>query len=252
MSGPALLVFADSLAFHGPTGPMPADDPRLWPNIAADTLGGRALLFAGAGWTARDAWWSLTGDPNVWAALPAIDAIVLAVGSMDTLPSPLPTYLRTGLRYVRPDPLRRLTRRAYTAIQPSLARAFGGRPVVLPAALTVRYLDQTLGAIRSLRPELPAFAILPAVHRAASYGYVHTGYGPATAAIAAWGHRRGVPLLDLAALTRTHVLGGEGNPDGIHWGWQAHAAVGEGMAKLVAEGCPDFPMPVRPVGHPGP
>ncbi|HKN97443.1 MAG TPA: SGNH/GDSL hydrolase family protein, partial [Pseudonocardiaceae bacterium] len=148
MSGPTLLVFADSLAFHGPTGPMPADDPRLWPNVAADRLGGRALLFAGAGWTARDAWWSLTGDPNVWATLPVIDALVLAVGSMDTLPSPLPTYLRTGLRYVRPDRLRRLTRRTYLAVQPALARAFGGRPVVLPAALTVRYLDQTLGAIR--------------------------------------------------------------------------------------------------------
>ncbi|HKN97724.1 MAG TPA: diglucosylglycerate octanoyltransferase, partial [Pseudonocardiaceae bacterium] len=210
------------------------------------------LLFAGAGWTARDAWWSLTGDPNVWATLPVIDALVLAVGSMDTLPSPLPTYLRTGLRYVRPDRLRRLTRRTYLAVQPALARAFSGRPVVLPAALTVRYLDQTLGAIRALRPDLPAFAILPATHRAASYGFVHTGYAPAVTAITAWGRRRGVPLLDLAALTRTHVFSGAGNPDGMHWGWPAHVAVGEAMAKLVADGCPDFPMAVRPTGLPGP
>jgi lysophospholipase L1-like esterase len=233
---PTLLVLADSLAFHGPVGPMPSDDPRLWPNIAAIGLGGQALLFAGAGWTARDAWWALAGDPNLWAALPKIDALVLAVGSMDTLPSPLPTYFRTGLRYLRPDRLRRLARQGYTRAQPVLARAFGGRPVALPAALSVRYLDNTLDAIRALRPDLPAFAMLPATHRAASYGFVHSGYRPAADAIGQWGARRHVPLLDLAALTREHVFRGEGNPDGMHWGWDGHAAVGRALAALVSNG----------------
>lgn len=238
MTGPTLLVLADSLAFHGPTGPMPSDDARLWPNVAAHHLGGTAHLFAGMGWTAREAWWALTGDPNVWATLPGIDALVLGVGSMDTLPSPLPTYLRIGLRYLRPAPLRRHARQSYQRLQPVLARAWGGRPVALPAKLSAHYLDETLGAIRALRPELPVFAILPATHRAASYGYVHTGYGPAYRAIRAWGERRGVPLLDLAVLTREHVLGGAGNPDGMHWGWDGHAAVGEALAKLVSNACP--------------
>ncbi len=98
-----LLVVADSPAFHGPERPEPADEPRLWPNVAAAALGGRAELVAGFGWSARDAWWALTRDPRVWALLPRIDALVLGVGSMDTLPSPLPTPLREGLRYVRPD-----------------------------------------------------------------------------------------------------------------------------------------------------
>lgn len=235
--GPTVLVFADSLAFHGPARAMPADDPRLWPNVAAAKLGGRALLFAGVGWTARDVWWALAGDPNVWAALPKIDALVLAVGSMDTLPSPLPTYLRTGIRYLRPDRLRRLARQGYGVAQPVLAKALGGRPVALPAALSVRYLDNTLNAIRALRPDLPAVAVLPATHKAATYGFVHTGYGPAAAAIAAWGTRRDVPLLDLAALTHDHVFGGAGNPDGMHWGWAGHAAVGAAMADLVSNGC---------------
>ena len=58
----------------------------------------------------------------MWAQLPKADVLVLAVGSMDTLPSPLPTYLREGLRYLRPDPLRRwvagaLPRRAAVAGQ---------------------------------------------------------------------------------------------------------------------------------------
>lgn len=236
MNRPILLVLADSLAFHGPTKAMPSDEPRLWPNIMAGRLGGTALLFAGAGWTARDAWWALAGDPNIWAALPKIDALVLAVGSMDTLPSPLPTYFRTGLRYLRPDPLRRTARELYVRSLPVLSKALRGRPVALPAELSVRYLDDTVGAIRALRPELPAFAILPATHRASSYGFVHTGYTPAAAAIAAWGRRRDIPLLDLAALTKDHVVRGDGNPDGMHWGWAGHAAVGEAMAKLVSNG----------------
>lgn len=231
--GPTLLFFGDSLSFHGPDGPLPADDPRLWPNIAATALGGRTEIVAGFGWTARDAWWSLTGDPRVWPLLPRTDVLVLAVGSMDTLPSPLPTYLREGLRYLRPDWLRRLARRAYLAAQPWLARITRGRPVALPADLTVRYLDKTLQAIRAIRPDLPAVGVLPPVHRAQSYGLVHTGREPAVAAIRAWGALAGVPLLDLAELVTDHVLGGHGNPDGIHWGWDGHKIVGGALAELV-------------------
>jgi lysophospholipase L1-like esterase len=233
-AGPTLLVFGDSLAFHGPTGPMPADDPRLWPNIAAAELNGRTRLFSGFGWTARDAWWALAGDPNVWATLPEMDLMVLAVGSMDTLPSPLPTYLRNGLRYLRPDSLRRWARRAYLAAQPALSRLSGGRPVALPAALTVRYLDECLNSVRALRPTLPVVGILPATHRAPSYGFVHTGHRAAIAAIQDWGQRRDVPLLDLPRLTGGHIRGGRGNPDGMHWGWEGHQIVGHALSELVA------------------
>ena len=103
----------------------------------------------------------------------------------------------------------------------------------MPAALSVRYLDDTLNAIRALRPDLPAFAILPGTHRAASYGFVHTGYRPAADAIRQWGARRDVSLLDLAALTREHVFRGDGNPDGMHWGWEGHTEVGKAMAGLI-------------------
>lgn len=225
-----LLVFGDSLSFHGPDGPYSADDERLWPNRAAAVLGGRAELFAGSGWTARDAFWSLSGDPRVWAQLPKADLLVLAVGGMDTLPSPLPTYLREGLRYLRPDPLRRWARERYLTAQPWLARALRGRPVALPPALTVRYLDRVLTSIRVLRPDLPAVGVLPPVHRASSYGFVHTGRIGGAAAVRMWGERTGVPLLDLASLVGDHVLGGRGNPDGIHWGWEAHELVGKALA----------------------
>jgi lysophospholipase L1-like esterase len=236
---PHLLVFGDSLSFHGPEGPCPADEPRLWPNIAAAGLGGRADLVAGIGWTARDVWWSLTGDPRVWADLRRVDAVVLAIGSMDTLPSPLPTYLRTGLRYLRPDGVRRVVRGAYLAAQPKLSVALRGRPAVLPAKLTVHYLDQSVTALRALRPELPVFGMLPSVHRAAAYGGVHTARPGAAAAMASWAAAADVPLLDLAGVVGEHVLSGAGNPDGMHWGWAGHTAVGAAMAKLMAPALSD-------------
>lgn len=228
-----LLVFGDSLSFHGPAGPCAADEARLWPNVAADALGGGADLVAGFGWTARDLWWSLIGDPRVWADLRRVDAVVIAVGSMDPLPSPLPTYLRTGLRYLRPPWLRRKVRRAYLAAQPRLAVALRGRPVALPKKLTLHYLGKSVYALRVLRPDLPIVAILPSVHRAPSYGGVYTQRDATAEAIAAWGSRVEVPLLDLSAVVGDHVLGGEGNPDGMHWGWEGHTIVGKAMAALI-------------------
>jgi hypothetical protein len=112
--------------------------------------------------------------------------------------------------------------------------AFRGRPAVLPAKLTVQYLDTAVGALRVLRPELPIYGMLPSVHRAAAYGGVHTARPAAAAAMAAWGERAGVPLLDLQAVVGEHVLSGAGNPDGMHWGWPGHTAVGEAMSALLA------------------
>ncbi|QEX90253.1 hypothetical protein F6W99_01031 [Mycobacterium tuberculosis] len=57
---PALLVFADSLAYYGPTGGLPADDPRIWPNIVASQLDWDLELIGRIGWTCRDVWWAAT------------------------------------------------------------------------------------------------------------------------------------------------------------------------------------------------
>ena len=46
-------------------------------------------------------------------------------------------------------------------------------------------------------------------------------------------HESLVPLLDLAALTSAHVVGGHGNPDGMHWGWDAHQVVGAALAETI-------------------
>jgi hypothetical protein len=55
-----LLVIGDSLTYHGPAGPEPTTEPRLWPNLVATRLGTSVDLLARQGWTARDAWWAVT------------------------------------------------------------------------------------------------------------------------------------------------------------------------------------------------
>jgi hypothetical protein len=238
--GRVLLVLGDSLAFHGPERPEPADDPRLWPNVAAAALGARAEIVAGTGWTARHAWHALTSDPRVWAVLPAVDALVLGVGGMDTLPSPLPTAVRELIPVLRPEALRRRVRAAYLRAQPVLARTFaalpGGGPVALPPRLTVQYLERCRSAVLAIRPGLPVVAALPPPHRAECYARVHPGRAAGERATRAWAADAGVALLDLPALVGDHVLGGHGNPDGMHWGWEAHAAVGEACARVVSGG----------------
>lgn len=236
---PLVLVLADSLAFHGPSRAEPANEPRLWPNVLAGALGGRAELFAGTGWTAREAWWALSGDPRIWALMPDLDAVVLGVGGMDTLPSPLPSYLRSGLRYLRPDGLRRRVRAGYLATQPVLARlqaaAFGGWPVALPARVTVRYLERCRAAVHALRPDVPIVALSPSVHRSPRYGHVHSGRPRAEAALRRWAEPAGVGVVDVPALVGEHIAAGHGNPDGLHWGWVAHEAVGKAVAATLVE-----------------
>ncbi|MEV1291583.1 diglucosylglycerate octanoyltransferase [Pseudonocardia sp. NPDC049635] len=236
---PDLLVVADSLAFHGPDRPYPADEARLWPNVAAGHLGGGVELVARAGWTARHAWAAITGDPRVWAALPRVDAVVLGVSGMDSLPSPLPTALRELIPVLRPPSLRRLVRSGYRRAQPllapALARLPGGGPATLPPRLTVQYLERCRAGVHALRPELPVVAMLPSVHRAADYGLAHPHRAATEAAIRAWAAAApAVSLLDVASLVAAHVLGGHGNPDGMHWGWAAHRDVGTALAAVVA------------------
>lgn len=230
---PVLLVIADSLSYFGPEGGLPADHPRIWPNLVATELGWDVELVARIGWTCRDAYWALIGDPRVWAAVPRAGAVVFAVGGMDSLPSPLPTALRELIRYVRPSGLRRVVRSAYQWIQPRAAKL--GRPVALPPTLSVDYLEQCRTALGQLRPELPVVAVLPSVHDCAAYGRVHSGREPAVRALQAWSRRCGVPLVDLKAAVHDNIYSGDANPDGIHWGWDGHTEVAKAMVKTLQE-----------------
>src|SRR5206468_10275469 len=121
----------------------------------------------------------------------------------------------------------------FLAAQPWRSRLLRGRPVALPPHLTERYLDDCVRAVRTLRPGLPVVGFLPPVHRAAAYGYVHTGRPAGEAAVRRWALRHDVSLVDLPDVIGEHVRGGHGNPDGIHWGFDAHHAVGQALADTV-------------------
>lgn len=229
-----LLVVADSLAFHGPERGELSTDPRLFGNVAAAALGTTADLVARRGWTARDAWWALTRDPHVYSVLlPRAEAVLLAVGGMDYLPAVLPTYLREGIGYLRPPALHRAARAAYLAAQPVGARLTRGRWRTLPQRLTDSYLSLCVAGVRYYHPGVPVLGILPPPHCAPLYGRVTAGQAPAVAAARAWGAREGVPMVDLATVVAPYVGNGRGNPDGIHWGWDCHAVVGNAVAEAV-------------------
>jgi lysophospholipase L1-like esterase len=55
------------------------------------------------------------------------------------------------------------------------------------------------------------------------------------AAITRWAAEHDVPLVDLKAAVGEEVMSGRGNPDGIHWNFEAHQAVAELMIKGLAE-----------------
>lgn len=228
----SLLVLSDSLAYYGPKGGLPADDPRIWPTLVAGELGLDLELFGRIGWTSRDIWWALTQDPRIWAAIPRARAVVFAFGGMDSLPSPLPTALREQIRYIRPPWLRQQVRTGYGWLQPRLAKT--GWPLALPPALTADYLGKIHEALVAVRPDLPIVACLPSTHRSPYYGNVHSGRPKTVAAMAQWAAGAQVPLVDLLSPTAAHFDRGEGNPDGIHWGFDCHRQVADLVRDKVA------------------
>jgi diglucosylglycerate octanoyltransferase len=236
-----VLVLGDSLSFHGPEQPHRPSDPRLYPNVMATHLGDdvRADLVARIGWTARDAWWALTKDPNVWGELlPRADGLVLGVGQMDHLPAALPTWLREGIPYVRPGSLRRKVRRGYGAASPWVIRATGGRLRQLPQAATDHYLARIVQGVRTYRPGIPVALLGPSPHAAASYPS-HRQHEPAVAAARRWATTHDAGLVDLDPIVAPSLRAGTGNPDGMHWAWEVHEAIGEALAAaLRAQGWP--------------
>ena len=239
MSAQQVLVIADSLAYHGPTQYEVPSDPRLYPNVMAAALGPdvAAHLIARPGWTSRDAWWALTKDPQVWGELlPKADALVIGVGGMDQLPAAIPTYLREGIPYVRPGSLRRVVRRTYLAAAPVIVRATNGPFRQLPQAATDRYLTRCVEAVRHWRPELPIVALAPSPYRAALYPSA-APHAKAVVAARRWAAANGVALVELDRHVLPSLKDGTGNPDGMHWSFAVHEAIGcDVAAALVSQG----------------
>ncbi len=226
---PRLLFFADSLAFHGPSGPVPPSHPELFTTTCARLLGAEVDLVSRLGFTARDGWWALTKDPVVWGEyLPRADAVVLSLGHMDQLPAAMPTGLREVMPYLRPGGLRRSTRRAYLAAAPRVISWTGGRFSQLPPVVSNHYLSRMVSGIRYIRPDLPIVRLLPTPYDSELYPSKRP-HPPAVAAAVAWCESEEIPGIVLDDL----VLPGPNNPDGLHWGWQTHRRVGARLAAAV-------------------
>lgn len=226
-----ILVFCDSLAFYGPQGGLPANDPRIWPNVLGENLNTRVELVGKIGWTARDAWWALIQDPRIWAMLPEVKLVILAVGSMDSLPSPLPTVLRESIRYIRPEKLRRNIRNKYSFLQKKLAGV--GWPQALPPNQTIYFLNKIVSSIQKIKPEVEFIASLPAMHASEAYNYKHPARNKVRAKILTWTRHNQLKYIDFTEILRPYFVLGKYNPDGIHWSFEIHTAVAEEFIKII-------------------
>ncbi|HEX2901962.1 MAG TPA: SGNH/GDSL hydrolase family protein [Jatrophihabitans sp.] len=233
-----VLVLSDSLAFHGPGLGELTTEPRLWPNVLARATGAEVTIFGRRGWTSRDAWFALTRDPHVYSVLlPQADAVVLAVGGMDYLPAVLPSHLREGIRLLRPQPLRRLATATFRNAQPLAARALNGRWRNLPQRLTDHYLARCVAGIRYFHPSTRILLITPPPHAAPGYGRVTAGQPPAVRASQQLAARLGAELLPFHEWVDPFIATPGMNPDGIHWSWACHRAVGTRTAEVLGVGC---------------
>ena len=65
------------------------------------------------------------------------------------------------------------------------------------------------------------------------YASVHAGRPAAVSAITEWATEKDVPVVDLADAVRDNVFSENGNPDGIHWGWDGHVGVARAMIAAI-------------------
>lgn len=230
-----LLVLADSLSFHGPDHAHPPTDPRLYPQVCAAHLASGDVevhvdLLARQGWTARDAWWGLTKDPMAFGVyVHRADYVVIGVGGMDHLPAAIPTWLRDSIPYLRPGSLRRVVRQVYRTASPGVIRATGGGMRQLPQSATDRYLTRIVAALRHWRPDIPIALLGPPPHRATTYPS-DRHHIAARHAARAWSDLHGVTYVDADPWVLPALAAGSGNPDGLHWSWDVHRAIGTALA----------------------
>ena len=230
--GRHVFVLGDSLAFHGPERPIPFRDPRLFPNVMAAHLGDDVTidLLARPGYTARDAWWALTRDPRAWGEyIHRAHALVLAVGGFDQLPAAVPSYLREGIPYLPRGPMRHWARRGLASKGPWVMRATGGRIRQLPQAATDRYLQRIIEAVEVYRPGIPRVLMGPSPFESTFYP-VPRPHALAVDAARRWAAHHDVGFVDIDPLVVPSLRAGNANPDGMHWGWDAHDAVGRALA----------------------
>jgi lysophospholipase L1-like esterase len=230
-----LVVLGDSLSFHGPAGPLPLADPRLYPNLLGERLAagtGRpwdVTVVARAGWGVREAWYALQRDVHLQQqVLVGADAVVLGVGSSDSLSVGVPRPLMAALPFLRPTPLRRRIRRLVDRHHHRLIAVTGARLRYTPPSVYAHGWRKSIEALRLFAPGAALCAVEPAIHVARYYARRHPHHARTVGLTRDLAAALDVATVDLAKLMRPHI--GSLNPDGIHWSFELHAAVAEAMA----------------------
>ena len=233
-----LAVIADSLSFHGPQGPLPLSDSRLYPNRVAAALEAATgqswdtQVVARAGWGVREVWLALQKDVHLQQqVLMGADAVVFGAGSADCLPVGLPRGLLAGLPFVRPTPLRRALRRRIDRVHPQLVRVTGGRLRYTPLDVYRHGWRKSIEAVRLFTSDAPLCAVLPALHRGPYYAGIERHQPEIYRATAELGAQLDVALVDLAQAGRPYL--DRLNPDGLHWSFEQHAAVAAAMVEAL-------------------
>ncbi len=232
---PRLVVLADSLAFHGPEGPVPLSDPRLYPNQAGAALEAATgtawdvQVWARAGYGLRETWVGLQKDVHLQQQLVlGADAVVLGTGSMDQASVAVPRWVVLSLAYLRPPRLRRRVRNTIDRWHPAVTRLTRGRWRYTPPSVVAHGFAKSVDALRLFAPRAALVCVLPTVHRAVYYGGVDRWHEVTHRTVRELAQAKDVPAVDLRPLSAAHL--DRYNPDGTHWGWELHAEVGAALA----------------------
>jgi hypothetical protein len=103
---------------------------------------------------------------------------------------------------------------------------------MLPQAATDAYLTRLVQGVRHFRPDLPVVALTPSPWSSGDYP-ARGNHPAAVVAARRWAAGASVPLVELDPIVGPALARGEGNPDGLHWGWTTHERVGVAVAAAV-------------------
>ena len=59
------------------------------------------------------------------------------------------------------------------------------------------------------------------------------GHEPAVSEGRQWCRDVDVACIDLDPIVGPHLVAGRNNPDGLHWGWQAHREIGDALGEAL-------------------
>jgi diglucosylglycerate octanoyltransferase len=233
-----LVVLGDSLAFHGPEGPVPLTEARLYPN----QLGVRLAVGTGeswdvavvarAGWCTRDLWLALQKDVHLQQqVLMGADAVVIGIGGADALTVGLPRSVMAVLPFVRPTPLRRWLRQQVDRAHPALIGLTAELLRFTPRSVYRHCWRKSVEAVRLFTRDAPLCALMPPLHAGPYYRHSLRHHHDTVADTGTLAADLNVPLVDVPALMGPWL--DRLNPDGLHWPWELHAAVAEAMAEVL-------------------